>query len=216
MQNQGFKLRKSGVSSENAGLKKNSTPPEINLKRPDPQINLEEDESQRSRPAKTTPLQPDTSAWLTRNESADTLRVSVTTIATYERQGKLNPRYAYRTDSRGIEHRVAIYDPKELVKLRRVEARGPALREPGEIAARSFELFNRGMTIREVVIELRELPDHVQQLHESWLITGGSKDTELTITLPIKEDLERLIGPFTTLTDLLRLIQKLMKPDVPT
>jgi hypothetical protein len=64
------------------------------------------------------------------------------------------------------------------------------------------------MTIREVVIELRETPDHVQQLHESWLTTGGSEETELAITTAVKEDLERLIGPFTTITELLQRIQK--------
>ena len=79
------------------------------------------------------------------------------------------------------------------------------------MAAQSFELFNRGMTIREVVIELREPPERIQQLHESWLTTGGSNDADLTITGPVKEDLEKLIGPFTTTTDLLQQIQKLTR-----
>jgi hypothetical protein len=176
------------------------------IKRPDPRIKAEL--VLKDGTAKKATLQPDTSSWLTRNEAADALRRSVTTIATYERQGKLNPRHVYRPDSRGIEHRVAVYDPKELVNLRRDEMRPPASREPGEIAAQSFELFNRGMTIREVVIELREPPDRVQQLHESWLTTGGSEDTEIAITTAIKEDLERLVGPFTTITELLLLIQR--------
>src|SRR4029077_13792869 len=164
---------------------------------------------------RTKPLPPDTSSWLTRNEAADALRRSVTTIATYERQGKLHPHYVYRPDSRGIEHRVAVYDPKELVKLRREEARPPASREPGEIAAQSFELFNRGMTVREVVIELRESPERVQQLYESWQITGSSEGAELSITTAVKEDLERLIGPFTTITGLLQQIQRGLSRDTP-
>lgn len=199
-------------------------PSEINLKRPDPRIRPKAEPVLKDGTAKKTALQPDTSSWLTRNEAADALRRSVTTIATYERQGKLNPLHVYRPDSRGIEHRVAVYDPKELVVLRREDARPLASREPGEIAAQSFELFNRGMTIREVVIELREPPDRVQQLHESWLTTGGSEDTALTITTAGKEDLERLIGPFTTITELLQLIQRRLpkasetvtqKPDSP-
>jgi hypothetical protein len=191
---------------KNQGLKKNNAPPEINLKRPDPRINPEP-----RTPPKAKPPQPDTSTWLTRNDAAGALRRSVTTIATYERQGKLHPQHVYRPDSRGIEHRVAVYDPKELVKLRREEAQLPASREPGEVAAQSFELFNRGMTIREVVIELREPPERVQQLHESWLTTGGSDEAVLTITGSFKEDLERHLGPFTTTTELLQQIQKLSR-----
>jgi hypothetical protein len=205
MQNQGFRLDKSRGVPENGTLKKNSTPPEINLKRPDPRISPETGMPPK---AGSKPLQPDTSTWLTRNDAADALRRSVTTIATYERQGKLHPQHVYRPDSRGIEHRVAVYDPKELVKLRREEVHSPASREPGEVAAQSFELFNRGMTIREVVIELREPPERVQQLHESWLTTGGSEDEGLTITAPLKGDLERLVGPFTTIADLLQRIQR--------
>ena len=167
-------------------------------------------------PTKTKPSQPDTSTWLTRNDAASALRRSVTTIATYERQGKLHPLHVYRPDSRGIEHRVAVYDPKELVKLRRAEAQLPASREPGEVAACCFELFNRGMTIREAVIELREPPERIQQLHESWLITGGPDDAELIITAAVKENIEKIIGPFSTITELLRQIQKLSQSDSST
>lgn len=195
-------LEKSKPSLENGRLKKTSMPPEI-LKRPDPRIL-----PKTGIPTpKTKPLPPDTSAWLTRNEASDALRRSVTTIATYERQGKLHPQHVYRPDSRGIEHRVAVYDPRELVKLRRDETRPSASREPGETAAQSFELFNRAMTVREVVIELREPPEKVQQLYESWLTTGGSENSELLITRDAKEDLEKLIGPFTTVTDLLKTLQ---------
>jgi hypothetical protein len=199
MKNQVFKLDKSMRVLENMDLKKNSAPP-------DPRVKTE------TGTTKTGPktLQPDTSTWLTRNEAASALRRSVTTIATYEHQGKLNPQYVYRPDSRGIEHRVAVYDPKELVKLRREEIRPPLSREPGEIAAQSFELFNRGMTLREVVIELRELPERVKQLHDSWLTTGGSEDGVLTITASVKGDLEQLVGPFSTISELLRCLQKLL------
>ena len=210
MQNQGFKLDKSRNVLENGCLKKSGENPEIVLKRPDPRISPET--RMPLKPGSPKAPQPDTSTWLTRNDAASALRRSVTTIATYERQGKLHPQYVYRPDSRGIEHRVAVYDPKELRKFRHEGAHLlQASREPGEVAAQSFELFNRGMTIREVVIELREPPERIQQLHESWLTTGGSNDADLTITGPVKEDLEKLIGPFTTTTDLLQQIQKLTR-----
>lgn len=209
MQNQGFMLDKSMGFLENGRLKKSRENPEIGPRRSDPRISAETQTP--LRPGSPKAPQPDTSTWLTRNDAAGALRRSVTTIATYERQGKLHPQYVYRPDSRGIEHRVAVYDPKELVKLRREGAHLPASREPGEVAAQSFELFNRGMTIREVVIELRETPERIQQLHDSWLTTGGSNDTELLITNTLKEELEKLIGPFTTASDLLQQVQKLVR-----
>lgn len=136
------------------------------------------------------------------------LRRSVTTIANYEREGKLHPQYVYRADSRGIEHRVAVYDPKELTPLRHPDLRPLAIREPGEVAARSFELFNQGKTLRDVVIELRETPDQVRQLHESWLDSGGA---DLTITPIAKEALEKVLGPFTSVADLLTLVESFAK-----
>jgi hypothetical protein len=160
------------------------------------------------------PLQQDTSSWLTRNESADLLKMSVTTIANYERRGKLHPVFTYRPDSRGIEHRVAVYDPKELIKLPHVQAPRPgASREPGEVAARCFELFDQDKTIREAVIELRETPERVRLLHESWLDTGGA---DLTITAVAKEAFEKLVGPFAGVAELLSLVQDLVNRNAKT
>ncbi len=134
--------------------------------------------------------------------------MSVTTIANYERKGKLRPRRAYRADSRGIEHNVWVYDPNELTKLPHPTQHAQTAREPGEIAARGFELFNQGLTVRQAVIELREMPDRVRALHEYWLDTGGA---DLTITPTAKEALERLVGRFTDVDELLSLIKALIK-----
>ncbi len=191
MQNQGFTLK--------------NAPGEPG--RQDPSKTKKGDPKIRPRPEIET-VQTDLGSWLTRNESADLLRRSVTTIANYEREGKLHPQYVYRPDSRGIEHRVAVYDPKELMPLRHPDLRPLAIREPGEVAARSFELFNQGKTVRDVVIELRETPDQIRQLHESWLDSGGA---DLTITSIAKDALEKLVGPFTSIADLLALIEEIAK-----
>lgn len=156
---------------------------------------------------KTNDEELDTSGWLTRNEASDILKMSVSTIANYERRGKLHPRYAYRPDSRGIDHHVAIYDPKELMKLPSGgRIHGP--REPGEVAARSFELFAQGRGLQDVVIELRETPSRIRELHESWLDMGGA---DLTITTTAKSVLEKLVGPFSTVADLIAMIETALK-----
>ena len=136
------------------------------------------------------------------------MRVSVTTIANYERRGKLHPRYAYRPDARGIEHYVAVYDPAELFKeLPRGPERPMANREPGEIAARAFEHFDQGLSVRQIVVELRETPDRVHELRESWLNAGGAA---LTITDVAKQQFEQLVGPFANVAELLERIEKLV------
>lgn len=201
LQNQGFTINKKASSADG------------NLKRRDPQIKTEDLarlKENGSPKVSAFPIEPDTSTWLTRNESADFLRVSVTTIGNYERQGKLHPRFAYRRDSREIEHRVAVYDRDELLKLRRID-RLPASHEPGEVAARCFELFNEGLTIRDVVVEMRKTPDLVRSLYDSWLNNGSKAD--LLITSTVKEDLERLLGHFSTVTELQQLVEALVSKD---
>lgn len=208
MQNQGFTLPGRTPSERSA---------EGPLKRADPQIKHEDvvrrQQTDTPKPAAPSiPIQPDTGGWLTREQSANFLRVSVTTVANYERQGKLHPSYAYRADSRGIEHRVAVYDSKELVKLKRVELREVVPQEPGEIAARCFELFNQGMSVRDVVIEVRKTPEHVTSLFESWERTG-SASSDLTITSSVKADFEQIVGPFSTIADLLECLRKLREDE---
>lgn len=200
MQNHGFKVAKPVGLGGGQDPTKSSRGPLANGKGVDPKVQIE---------PKIEALQPDTSSWLTRNESADLLRVSVTTIANHERRGKLHPQFVYRPDPRGIEHRVAVYDPKELSKLPHAQAQRPlAAREPGEVAARCFELFDQGKTIREAVIELRETPDRVRALHESWLDAGGA---DLTITALAKEAFEKVVGPFSSVADLLTRVQNHVK-----
>jgi hypothetical protein len=129
--------------------------------------------------------------------------VAVNTIANNERRGKLHPRHVYRPDSRGIEHRVSVYDPKELLKLHSPN-RPLFVREPGEVAARCFELLDQGKTVREIVVELRETPDQVHILRDKWLDAGGA---DLVVTPTMKENLEKIVGPFASIADLLDLVR---------
>lgn len=166
----------------------------------------------RTSSAKNSPLprgasrENDTNGWLTRNQSADLLHMSVSSIANWERRGKLHPRYAYRPDSRGIEHRVSVYDPDELQRLPPQVFRAPIPRQPGEVAAQCFELFDQGKTMREVVVELRETPEYVRSIYEHWLDTGGA---DLVITAEAKQALEKIVGPFDSVTELVEHVSKL-------
>jgi hypothetical protein len=210
MNNRGFSLPKHGIPADN---QKNGPGSKINTKKADPQVPhefVQPNKQAHQTAGRNPPIQPDISNWYTRQQAADTLRVSVTTIATYERQGKLNPRYAYRADSRNIEHRVAVYDPEDVRKLLRFNAR-PDAQESGETAARCFELFNEGKSMRGVVIELRLRPDLVKQLYASWEETGSVQESGLVITVAAKKDLESLVGNFSTIDGLRKCIQDLME-----
>src|SRR5262249_41939068 len=127
-------------------------------------------------------------------------------IGNYERRGKLHPRYAYRADSRGIEHRVAVYDPNELVKLPHPYNQSTPSRDPGEIAAQAFELFREGKTDQEVVIKLRATPDAIEVLRSKWLDMGGA---DIVIGSHAKEALEKLVGPFKDVAELVEIVTKL-------
>jgi hypothetical protein len=144
---------------------------------------------------------PETRDFLTRNEASDMLSCSHQTLANAERRGDLKPHFAYRPDGRGAEHRVIVYDPHELkklaVKMRRHLPTHP--RDPGELAARAFELFDEGRPEREVVRDLRVPPDMVRELKEKWSGMGGD---DLVISPTAKEALERALGSFNSVTEL--------------
>jgi DNA-binding transcriptional MerR regulator len=151
----------------------------------------------------------DTSTWLTRNESTDMLSISTQTLKNYEQRGMLHPLRVPRRDARGHEQHVVVYDPKELLKLPRGIGR-PFIspREPGEIDARCYEMFDQGKTFREIVIALRQTSDNVRMLHERWLDDRGA---DMVITAEAKEALEAVVGPFTDVTELVMLVAKLVK-----
>ena len=144
---------------------------------------------------------------MTRNEASDMLSCSHQTLANYERRGDLHPQFAYRPDGRGTEHRVIVYDPHELKKLA-VKLRRHVLqpRDPGEMAARAFELFREGKSMEDVVVELRMLPDQVRELHDKRLELGGG---DLVIFPVAKEALEKVLGPFKDVTELVERVTRL-------
>ena len=154
----------------------------------------------------------DTEGWLTRNETSDVLRCSLQTLKNYEARDMLHPRHALRRDRTGNERTMLVYNPKELAELPAKKPGGPqdAVREVGERAARAFELFRDSWTLDAIVVELREDPDKIEQLHERWLDQSKAR---YVITVEAKRALEQLVGTFTSVTELVELVaQKLTSP----
>lgn len=143
----------------------------------------------------------DTSTWLTRNECIDVMNVARQTLRNYEKQGRLHPKTVKRRDARGHEQSVTVYNPQELAKLPRGRALAP--REIGEMTALCFELFDQGKTFREIVIQLRQTSDKVRELHEKWLDDGGAS---FVISPQAKEALEKVLGPFADVAELVHLV----------
>jgi hypothetical protein len=154
--------------------------------------------------AKRRPAREDTSSWFTRGEVADMLGVSPQTIMNYETRKLLNPALVSRRIERRGLRTVYVYDPREVAKL-------PARVHPamvpsdGEIAARCFELFDEGRSLREVVRRARVTPGKASELHNEWLDMGGS---EIVINDAAKADLEEKLGPFADVADLVELVRK--------
>lgn len=184
----------------------------MSVRKRDPRVEFKPPEARMKLPPGTeikpdVEIQPDTSGWMTRQESANFLGVSVTTVANYEKRGKLLPRYAFRVTN-GFEQQVAVYDPKQLAPLRKYAPPigEKKIKDPGELAASCFELLDQGRTPREIVVALRETPEQINMLRESWLDAGGSA---LTITTLAKERLELAVGQFTGVADLVALVEDL-------
>lgn len=147
----------------------------------------------------------DTSRWLTRNEASSFLSCSLNTLSNYERRDMLHGQYVKRVNSRGTEQTVVVYSPEELTQLAKRMKR-TVVREPGEVAARAFELFEEELSLKKIVVTLRTTPDTIEQLYEKWLDMGGSR---IVISDIAKEALEALVGPFESIADLVECITKL-------
>ena len=100
-----------------------------------------------------------------------------------------------------------VYDPKELAKIPKA---GHQLysRDSGELASKAFQLFEEGQNNREIVIKLRVTPDEVRELRERWQDDGGAG---LVINSVAKGMLEKMLGPFTDVADLVDLVTKKVK-----
>lgn len=131
-------------------------------------------------------------------------RVSWNTIKNWTKKQLLHPQLALRPLANGAMREVFVYDPRELARMARRKADA---NDAGEIAARAFELFEHGKSLREVVIALRETLPKVEELHEQWTRSGGS---ELVITSVAKRELEVLVGPFEGVAGLVQRVGELM------
>jgi hypothetical protein len=147
----------------------------------------------------------DTTSWPTHTEAADTCRVSYNTIKNWVKQGWLHPQRALRKQANGAYREMTVFDPVELAKMAR--RKGTAFpNDPGELTARAFELFDEGKTLREVVIIVRAELQRIEELHDQWSRCGGS---ELVITPFARQELERLIGGFEGVADLVQRVSAL-------
>lgn len=155
-------------------------------------------------PPVTVRTPPDTSTWLSRQETAAFIGCSPSTLLNYERRGILHPQVAYRADRLGIQRRTTVYHPDELTKIRKRVPR--AIREPNALSAQAFDLFFAGDTLEAVVRTMRTTPEEVERLHEKWLDLGGAR---LVIAGAAKEELAKIVGPFDSVTELVELVAKL-------
>jgi len=150
---------------------------------------------------------PDVDGWLTRLQVAELLGISVSTIRTLENRDLLHGRRVLRAVGDGTERLIMIYDPKEVARVPRRD-RMTAIRTPGETVARCFELFDLGKSIREVVIEMREMPDVIETYREKYLDAGGSARV---ITPHAWEIIAGVVGPFESVADLIGIVRKLVQ-----
>jgi hypothetical protein len=155
------------------------------------------------------PGAPDTSNWYTRNEASDLLGISAQTLVNYERRGFLHPQYVYRRATNNADRRVTVYSPDELNKLRSYNRSIiVAARDPGERAARAVEMFREGKSREDVIVALRGTFDEINDYHNKWLDLGGA---DLVISPNAKEALEKIIGPFASVTELVERVDAKLK-----
>ena len=152
-------------------------------------------------------LDQDTSTWWTRDQAVNGLSISMQTLKNYEKRGMLHPLTVRREDKRGHEQSMIVYDPKELSKIPRAGHQMYS-RDSGELASKAFQMFEDGKNNREVVIKLRMTPDEVHDLHDKWLDDGGAG---LVIGTAAKETLEKMLGAFVDVADLVALVTKKLK-----
>lgn len=147
----------------------------------------------------------DTDSWLTYAQVTDLLGITSQTVRSYRHKGKLNPRLALRQQVSGGQREVLVFDPQELARLPKRTL--TSISSAGELAARAFELFDDGVSLRKVVTSLRETPGRVTELHEQWMELGGS---ELVIGRAAKVEIERIVGPFDGVAGLVERLSKLV------
>lgn len=153
----------------------------------------------------STPTSVDTTGWLTADQAVDLLGVSRASLYQWERRGILHSERAQRGKSVRL---LIVYDPRELMKMPR-RHRTPPPNEAGELAARVFEMLEDGKNLREILIETRETPAKIDELHQAWCDAGGS---ELILGRAARAEIEPIIGAFSTVSELVQKIIAIAKP----
>ena len=151
----------------------------------------------------------DTSCWYTRNEACDCMSISVQTLKNYEAKGLIHPMKAERVDPLGRQQTVVVYDPDELSRVARGVGRLFTPKNAGDAEAQVYALIEQGLSVREIVVALRETSERVRELRERWENDGGA---DLIITTEAKKALEALVGSFKDVTELVKLVTAALKP----
>lgn len=137
-----------------------------------------------------------TDTWLSRQDVCDLKKVADGTVRNWEKAGRLDPVTVRRSYGNSVRE-VIVYDPQQVAKLPRGGGR-PEL-DPGEVAARAFELFDDGHGVRAVVVKVRVPPDRASELRASWEECGGS---DMVINTAAHAELTKLAGPFADVAEL--------------
>ena len=137
-------------------------------------------------------IKVDTTGWPTTNEVSDRLGVSNNTILTWKRRKRLRPVKAKKAHPTGGFREVDVYDPREIEAIA-IERRQTSAKDPGECAARVFEMLDSGRPPREIVTALRITPDCVEELRERWMDLGGA---DIVIGPAAHAELAKHVGPF--------------------
>jgi len=68
-------------------------------------------------------------------------------------------------------------------------------RQPGELAAATYELFNQQQNDNQVVVTLKMLPAHVKELRRSWIEGGGEyRVLRRSVIAEVEADILRHVG----------------------
>ena len=130
--------------------------------------------------------------------------VTYNTIVNWVKAGRLHPQTEMRLLPNGQRREVKVFNQAELLKI--LQRRDP--NEPGELAARAYELFEEGRSNNQLVIALRQLPERIEELHDQWMEGGAS---EYVITPFARRELERLLGPYVGVAEIVQRVAELVK-----
>jgi hypothetical protein len=146
--------------------------------------------------------------WLTRNQAVLLMNISHTTLINLENADLLHPGRMRGPNGR----EVIVYDPDELVKAVPRKRLGITAYDPGERCAQAFEHFERGASINEVVVKMREEFKRVRDWRTDWL-DGGACDR--VIGEEARSVLAEIVGDFDSVSDFIERVRSIVKKAQP-